>query len=87
MVESSSDVSNFIPETKRFSYVTILSDDINKHCLKVTEDEIKNTINNHSFLFQDPEKGEPVTPYVAVYKAKIKSNWSLDELKLRIVVI
>ena len=46
----------------------------------------KNIINNQTFLVQDPDKGEPVTPYMDVYKAKIQSDGSLDKLKLRIVV-
>ena len=43
-------------------------------------------MNNKNFLFQYPEKGEPVTPYMNVYKAKIQSDGSLDNLNLRIVV-
>ena len=46
----------------------------------------KNIINNQTFLVQDPDKGEPVTPYMDVYKAKIQSDGSLYKLKLRIVV-
>ena len=34
----------------------------------------------------DPEKGDPVTPCMDFYKAKMKSDGSLDKLKLRIVV-
>ena len=34
----------------------------------------------------DPEKSEPVTPFMDVYKAKIQYNGSLDKLKLIIVV-
>ena len=34
----------------------------------------------------DPENGEPVTPFMDIYKAKIQSNGSLDKLKLIIVV-
>ena len=33
-----------------------------------------------------PHEGEPVTPCMDVYKAKIQSDGSLDKLKLRIVV-
>ena len=38
------------------------------------------------FLVDDPEKGEPVTPCMDVYKAKIQSDESLDKLKLIIGV-
>ena len=48
--------------------------------------DINNLINNQTFLVQDPEKGEPVTPYVGVYKAKNKSDGSLDKIKLRIFI-
>ena len=34
----------------------------------------------------DPEKGDPVTPYMDVYKAKIQSDGSLEKLKWIIVV-
>ena len=36
LVESGSDVSNFIPELRNFAEVTRLSDDINKPWLKAT---------------------------------------------------
>ena len=37
-------------------------------------------------MIEDPKDGEPVTPSMGVYKAKIQSDGSLDKLKLRIVV-
>ena len=37
-------------------------------------------------MIEDPNDGEPVTPYMDVYKAKIQSDGSRDKLKLRIVV-
>ena len=37
-------------------------------------------------MIEDPNYGEPVTPCMDVYKAKIQSDGSLDKLKLRIVV-
>ena len=81
------EVSYFIPESRNFAEVNILSDDIKKPWLKATQNQIKNIINNRTFLVQEPEKGEPVTPCMDVYKAKIQSDGSLDKLKLRIVVI
>ena len=54
--------------------------------LNANQKDIKNLINNHTFLVEDPKKGEPVTPCVDVYKGKIKSYGSLDKLKLRILV-
>ena len=66
--------------------MTKLSDNIKKPWLKATLKEIKNLINNQSFLIEDQNEGEAVTPCMDVYKAKIQSDGSLDKLKLRIVV-
>ena len=53
---------------------------------KGNSQEINNIINNQTFLIEDQNEGEPVTPCMDVYKAKIQSDVSLDKLKLRIVV-
>ena len=79
--ESGSEGSHFIPGPKNFSEVAKLSDDIKKPWLKATMKEIKNLINNQTFLVQDPGKYEPVTPYMDVYKAQIQSDGSIDKLK------
>ena len=63
-----------------------LSENIKKPWLKANLKEIKNIINNQTFLIEDQNEGEPVTPCMDVYKAKIQSDGSLDKLKLRIVV-
>ena len=84
--ESGSEVSHFILEPKNFSEGTRLSYDIKKPWLKATQKDIKNLINNQTFLVEDPDKGEPVTPYMDAYKEKIQSDGSLAKLKLRIVV-
>ena len=64
--ESGSEVSYFIPDPRNFSEVNRLSDDINKPWLKENLKEIKEIINNQNLLFQEPEKGEPVTPHMDV---------------------
>ena len=48
--------------------------------------EIKNSINNQTFLVYGPEKGEPVTPCMDLYKANIQFDGSVNKLKLKIVV-
>ena len=63
-----------------------MSDNIKKPWLKANLEEIKNLINNQSFIIEYPEKDEPETPCMDVYKAKIQYDGSLDKLKLRIVV-
>ena len=63
-----------------------LSEDINKPWIKSTQKEIKYLINNNNFIVQQPEKGEPVTPCMDVYKEKNQSYGSLDKLKLIVVV-
>ena len=52
----------------------MFSYDINKPLLKKNLKEIKNLNNNQYFLVEDPEKCEPVTPCMDVYKAKIQSD-------------
>ena len=83
---SGSEVTYFIPDPSNFSEVSILSDHIKKLWLKETQKEIKNIINNQNFLFQEPEKGDPVSPCMDAYKAKIQFYGSLDKIKLRIMV-
>ena len=63
-----------------------LSDNIKKPWLKAALKEIKNLINNQTFLIEDQNEGEPVTPCMDVYKGKNQSDESLDKLKLRISV-
>ena len=86
LVESGSEVSHFITEPRNFSEVTKLSENIKKPWIKATLKEIKNLINNQTFLIEDQNEGEPVTPCMDVYKAKIQSDGSLDKLKLRILL-
>ena len=87
MGESGSEISHFIPEPINFSEVTKFSENIKKPWLKATLKDIKNLINNQTFLVEDLNKGEPVTPCMDVYKAKIQFDGSIDKLKLRIAVI
>ena len=68
--EWGSKVSHFIPEPSNFVEVTRLPADVKKYLLKATLKEIKNLINNQNFLMDDPEKGDPVTPSMGVYKSK-----------------
>ena len=75
--ESGSEVSHFIPDISNFSEVTILPADVKKAWLKANLKEIKNLINNHIFLVNDPYKVDTVTPCVYFYKAKIQSDGSL----------
>ena len=84
--ETGSEFPHFIPETRNFSEVTKLSEDTKKPWLKATQKEIKNLINNQTFLVKKPETGEPVTPCMDVNKDKIQSDGSLDKIKLKILV-
>ena len=76
--ESGSEVFHFIPEPRNFAEVTKLSENIRKPWLKATLKEIKNLINNQTFMIEYPKDGEPVTPCMDVYKAKIQSDGILD---------
>ena len=54
--------------------------------MKGTLKYIESLINNQTLLVGESENGEPSTPFMAVYKANIQYDGSLDKLKLRIVV-
>ena len=84
--ESGSEVSYLIPEPRNFEEANRLSAYINKNWLKATLKEINELSNNMTILVQYPEKSEPVTPCMDVYKSKIQSDGILDKLKVRIVV-
>ena len=84
--EPGSEFFYFIPELRNFAEVTKFSYGIKKPWLKATLKGIKNLIDNQSFLVEDPEKDDPVTPCMDVYKAKIQSYGSLDKLELRVMV-
>ena len=64
--ESGLEVSHLITEPRNLEEVTKLSDDIKKPWLNSTLKEIKNLINNQTFLVEDPDKYEPVTPCMGV---------------------
>ena len=51
--EYGSEVSHFIPKPGNFSEVTKVLEDIKKPWLKATLKEIKNIINNQTFLIED----------------------------------
>ena len=56
-----------------------LSENIKKLWPKATLKEIKNLINNQTFPIEDQNDGEPVTPCMDVYKAKIQSDGKLEK--------
>ena len=64
--EYGSEVSHFIPEPRNFAEVTKLSENIKKPWLKGTLKQKKNLINNHTFLIEYQNEGEPVTPCMYV---------------------
>ena len=51
--EPGSAVSHFISEPRNFAEVNFFSDNIKKPWLKATLKEIKNIINNQTFLIKD----------------------------------
>ena len=84
--ESGSEFPHFIQEPRNFDEVKKLPENIKNPRLKANLKDIKNLINNQTLLIEDQNEGEPVTPCMDAYKAKIPSDGSLDKLKLRIVV-
>ena len=86
MGKSGSYIYYFVPEPINFVEVTILSADIRKPWLKANVKQINNLIKNKTLLLDEPEKGEPKTSCMDVYKSKIQYYGSLDELKVISVV-
>ena len=64
--ETGSEVSHFIPQPRNFAEVPRLAENIRKTWLKATLKEIKNLINNQTFMIEDPKHDEPVTPCMDV---------------------
>ena len=85
--ESVSEVSHFISKSRNFSEYARLAAEVKKSWLEATLNEIKNLINNNTFIMEDKSKGYPVTPCINVYKSKIKPYEILDKLRWIIVVI
>ena len=71
MGESGSEVNHFISEPRNFAEVTKLSGKIKKPWLNVILKEINNLIKNQTFLIEDQNEDELVTPCMDVYKAKV----------------
>ena len=63
---SNLEFSHFIPEPRNFADVPKLPENIRKPWIKATLKEIKNLINNQTFLIEDQNEGEPVTPCMDV---------------------
>ena len=58
------ELNNSLPtleEPRNFTEVNISPEDFKKVWLKANFKEIKNIINNQTFLMDEPEKGEPAT--------------------------
>ena len=62
--ETGSEVAHFIPEPRNFAEVTRLAETIRKPWLKATLKEIKNLINNMTFMIEEPNHNEPVSRHV-----------------------
>ena len=63
-------MSHFIPEPSKLSEATRLPADAKKAWLKANLKEIIVFIKNQTFIMYDPEKVDPVTPCMDVYKRK-----------------
>ena len=60
----------FIPELRDFAEVKIFPADVKKDLLKATLKEIKNIINNQTFIMDETEKVDLVNSCMDVYKEK-----------------
>ncbi|MGH3053652.1 MAG: reverse transcriptase domain-containing protein, partial [Gaiellaceae bacterium] len=82
-----SNVSSFIPApTNLANMMRIKDQEVKKAWLRATRKELKTLIDHGTFMLNDPKPGEIVTPCMDTYRVKIKSDGTLDKLKVRIVV-
>ena len=72
--------------TKKLCWIKKIIREHKEPWLNETLKEINILINNQTILIEDQNEGEPVTPCMDVYKAKIQSDGIIDKLKLRMVV-
>ena len=70
LVEPGSEVSHFIPETRNFVEVSRSPADVKKAWLESTLKDIKNMINNHTFIMDDPAELYPMTTCMDVCKKR-----------------
>ena len=61
-------MSYFIPEPRNFAEVARLPANVKNDLLKATLKKVKNIINNQNLLMDDPEKVDPVIPFMDVYQ-------------------
>jgi hypothetical protein len=85
-VNTQIDIDQYLPEPQSFTAVLRLYPAIRKAWLHAIQLEVKNLIENESFI-QDikANKGELVTPVKLVLKAKQTATGKLDKLKARLV--
>ncbi|MGH7954550.1 MAG: reverse transcriptase domain-containing protein, partial [Gloeomargaritales cyanobacterium] len=82
-----SDPSPFNPPPTNLAAMLRLKDkNVKQAWVKASRKEFKNLVDNGTFLLEDPNPEEKVTPCMDTYRAKLKSDGSLDKLKVRIVV-
>ncbi|MGH7974584.1 MAG: hypothetical protein ACREBR_03580 [bacterium] len=83
-----SDPSPFSPPPSNMAAMLRLSDNATQQAwIKASRKELRNfLVDNGTFVLEDPKMDDKVTPCMDTYRAKLKSNGTLDKLKVRIVV-
>ena len=61
-----------------------MSEGFNKPWLKATLKEINDLDNNKICLVQEPEKVDPATPCIYVYKSKMQSDEILENINIEL---
>jgi hypothetical protein len=85
-INEQADIHKYLPEPQSFKAVLQLDPAIRKAWLHAIHLEIKNLIDNKTFIQHiEPNKGELVTPVKLVLKAKQTATGNLDKLKARLV--
>ena len=80
------EIAKYLPEPQSFKAILKCDPDIKKAWLHSIFLEIKNLIDNNTFILDvKPNKGELITPVKLVNKAKQAASGELDKLKSRLV--
>ena len=87
LLPKSNDANSWEPAPKSIRDVLKMTDEVvHQEWLKAIKKEIKMLVDSGTFVADTLKTGEISTPVMETFKDKVKSDGSLDKLKMRLVV-
>jgi uncharacterized protein (DUF2342 family) len=84
---SSTDAQSWEPAPKSILDITKLPEGlVRKEWLNSVKKEFKTLVDSGTFVFDEMKDGDTSTPTMEIFKVNMKSNGSLDKLKMRLVM-